>query len=178
MPISPQLLAVAGFSALALVAAGCSSSGGSSSGSKAGGSGQTISVQTVSGAKVLVDGSGRSLYFSDQEKAAHRVLCASSACEAIWTPVTVTAGQQPTSPADVTSGLTTVPRPGGGRQVAYDGAPLYTFSFDHSAGQLNGDNQRDSFDGTDFTWQAATFSGAIAPPPSSPSYGGSYGGGY
>ena len=174
MNVPTHWLAVAGFSALALVAAGCSSSGGSSG--SAGGSGMTVSVQTISGAKVLVDGSGRSLYFSDQEKAAHKVLCDSSACQAIWTPLTVMAGQQPSGPSGVTSELGTTRRPDGARQVTLNGAPVYTFEFDHSSGDLNGDGQKDSFDGTDFTWQAATVSGAVAPAPSSNSYGG--GGGY
>lgn len=175
MAVSRQWLAVTGFATLALVA-GCSSSGGSSSGAGAGG-GMTVSAKTISGATVLVDGSGRSLYFSDQEKAADKVLCASSACQAIWTPLTVPAGQQPTGPAAVMGELGTMHRPGGGRQVTLNGAPLYTFSFDHSAGQLNGDNQKDSFDGTNFTWQAAAVSGAVAPASSTnPTSGG--GGGY
>jgi predicted lipoprotein with Yx(FWY)xxD motif len=161
MNIPTHWLAIAGFSTLSLVAAGCSSSGGSSPGSAAG-SGTTVSVQTVSGAQVLVDGSGRSLYFSDQEKAAHKVLCESSECQAIWMPLTVPAGRQPTGPAGVTDALTTIARPGGGRQLAYNGAPVYTFRFDHSAGDLQGDGQHDSFDGTDFTWEAATVSGAVA----------------
>lgn len=176
MHVPTHWLAVAGFSTLALVAAGCSSSGGSS-GSNAGGSGQTVSVQTISGAKVLVDGSGRSLYFSDQEKMAHKVLCTSSTCHAIWMPLTVPAGQQPTGPADVASELSTTAGPGGSRQVTFDGAPVYTFRFDHSSGDLTGDGQKDSFDGTNFTWNAATVSGQVAPGPSSSNpYGG--GGGY
>jgi predicted lipoprotein with Yx(FWY)xxD motif len=175
MSRSHQWLAVTGLSTLALVVASCSSSGTTSSPAKAGGA-TTVAVQTVAGAKVLVDGSGRTLYFSDQESAAHKVLCASSACEAIWSPLTVPSGTQPSGPADVAAALTTVPRPGGGRQVALHGAPLYTFSFDHSAGDANGNGQQDSFDGTDFTWRTATVSGAAAAPPSSPSGGGGYGG--
>lgn len=176
MAISPQWLVLAGFSTLTLVA-GCASSGGTSSGAgaPAGGGGQTVSVQTVSGSKVLVDSSGRSLYFSDQEKAAHKVLCDSSACHAIWMPLTVPAGQQPSGPANVVSKLTIINGMGGARQVAFNGAPLYTFQFDHSSGQLNGDHQKDSFDGTNFTWQAAAVSGAVAPTPPATSSGGGYG---
>ena len=44
------------------------------------------------------------------------------------------------------------------------GRPLYTFSFDHAAGQVNGDGQQDSFDGTDFTWHLATPAGETAAP--------------
>jgi predicted lipoprotein with Yx(FWY)xxD motif len=188
MPIARHWLVASGFSTLALVAAGCSSSGGTSSGAAApgapaGGAGQTVSVQTISGSKVLVDGSGHSLYFSDQEKAAKKVLCSSSACHAIWSPLTIAAGQQPTGPTDVMAALSSVALPGGGRQVEYEGAPLYTFSFDHSAGQLNGNGQKDSFDGTNFSWEAAAVSGApVAAKTSSPnpygSGGGGYGGGY
>jgi predicted lipoprotein with Yx(FWY)xxD motif len=183
MHIPRHWLVVSTFSTFALVAAGCSSSGGSSAGggspAAAAGGGQTVSVQTVSGSKVLVDSSGHSLYFSDQEKAAHKVLCTSSACHAIWAPLTVAAGQQPTGPADVMDELGSVAVPGG-RQVTYEGAPLYTFSFDHSAGQLGGNGQHDSFDGTDFSWQAAAVSGTPAAPASSDPYGsgGGYGGGY
>lgn len=171
--ISSQLLAVAGFSAVVL-AAGCASSSGSSSGTNAGG-GQTVGVRTVSGSQVLVDSSGHSLYFSDQEKVAHKVLCRSSNCELIWRPVTVPAGQQPTGPGSIAGKLATTPRGGGDRQVTFNGEPLYTFRFDDSAGQLKGNGQHDSFDGTDFTWHAATVSSA-AGGSANPSSGGGYGG--
>jgi predicted lipoprotein with Yx(FWY)xxD motif len=109
---------------------------------------------------------------------AHKVLCGSSACQAIWTPLTVPAGQQPTGPGNVTSELGTARRSDGTHQVTLNGAPLYTFQFDHSSGDLNGDQQKDSFDGTDFTWDAATVSGAVAPAPSSSNPYSSGGGGY
>lgn len=69
-------------------------------------------------------------------------------------------------------------RPDGSSQVAFDGQPLYTFSFDRSAGQVNGDGEADSFDGVDFTWHAARPTGAApagsTSPTASPSSG--YGG--
>ena len=178
MITSRQWLAVTGLSTLTLLAA-CSSSASSPSGSGPSGSGTdgtTVAVRTVSGAQVLVDGSGRTLYFSEQERAAHKVLCASSGCTAVWVPLTVPAGNQPSGPADVTGELSTLSRSDGGRQVAFNGAPLYTFAFDHAAGQANGNGQHDSFDGVDFSWQAATVAGAPAPsmPPTSPGYGGGY----
>jgi predicted lipoprotein with Yx(FWY)xxD motif len=181
MAISSHWLAAVGLSTV-LIAAGCASSAGGSSpaSNPAGGGGQTVAVQTVSGTQVLVDSSGRSLYFSEQEKAAHKVLCNSSACQAIWTPLTVSAGQQPSGPASVAAKLGTMSRSGGVRQVTFNGAPLYTFEFDHSSGQLNGNGQKDSFDGTNFTWEAAAVSGTPAAPASSNPYGsgGGYGGGY
>jgi predicted lipoprotein with Yx(FWY)xxD motif len=87
-------------------------------------------------------------------------LCNSGACQAIWTPLTVSAGQTPTAPGKVASHLTTVKDANGSEQVAFNGRPLYTFSFDHSAGQANGNGQQDAFDGTKFTWHAATPAGA------------------
>jgi predicted lipoprotein with Yx(FWY)xxD motif len=115
---------------------------------------------------VLATADGRTLYESEQENGT--VLCKSSACTAIWVPLTVAAGQKPTAPGQVTGMLSTVMRPDGTAQVALDGKPLYTFSIDQGAGQLKGDGQRDSFDGTDFTWHLATATGGSAPAPSAP----------
>lgn len=148
-------LAAAGCGALLL--AGCSNGSG---GSNAGGT--TVAVRSTSSGRVLVTSAGRTLYQSDQEKAAGRVLCASSACEAIWTPLTVPVGQQPSAPSGVKDALSVVTRPDGKRQVEYRGAPLYTFSFDHTAGDINGNGTKDSFDGTDFTWHAATAAGSVS----------------
>ncbi len=54
------------------------------------------------------------------------------------------------------------------------GQTLYTFSFDHSAGQVNGDGQKDSFGGTYFTWHAATPTGTAASSGTSKGSGYSY----
>jgi predicted lipoprotein with Yx(FWY)xxD motif len=162
-----------------LILAGCSSTG-SSAGTQpsgtAGTSGTTLTVRDASGHKgVLTNADGRTLYDSDQEDGT--VLCKSSGCLAIWTPLTVSAGTIPTGPAQLTGKLTTMKRPDGKTQVALDGKPLYTFSFDPGAGQVNGDGQTDSFDGTNFTWHVATAPGAAsAPAPSAPASSGT--GGY
>jgi predicted lipoprotein with Yx(FWY)xxD motif len=170
-------LAAAAIGALAL--AGCSSSSKGSPAASApagGGSGNTtVAVRSVSGTgDVLVDAKGRTLYISDQEMTG-KILCSSDACTAIWTPLTVVAGKQPSGPTQVSSMLATVKRPDGSLQVAFNGAPLYTFSFDHAAGDVGGNGQKDSFGGTDFTWQIAIASG-VAPAPttsnaSTPNYG-------
>lgn len=69
--------------------------------------------------------------------------------------------------------LSTVSRPDGSTQVEFNGGPLYTFSFDHAAGDAKGENTKDSFAGTAFTWHSATTSGAVAPNSgqSNPGYG-------
>lgn len=166
------LLPIVGAGLLAI--AGCSSSGdsGPSPQPTAGGSALTVSVHSSDKGDVLSNPSGRTLYFNDQEHG--NVLCKSSACTAIWLPVTVSAGQTPTGPSEVSGALSTLKRPDGSSQVALDGKPLYTFSFDHSAGDTGGDGFPDTFDGTDFTWHAATANGSVASTapsaPSTPSY--------
>jgi predicted lipoprotein with Yx(FWY)xxD motif len=166
-----------------LALAGCGSNGGSSSSatSGSGSSGDTVTVRHDGGQTVLTTASGRTLYMSDQEHG--HVLCTSGDCEAIWNPLTVAAGGRLRAPSTVASELGTVKRPDGSRQVTLEGSPLYTFSFDHSAGQVNGDGQKDSFDGTNFSWHAATptggqSTGQAAGTPSSPYSSGGSSGGY
>ena len=179
-PVQGLLLA-AGIGALAL--AGCSSSSkGGSPAQPAGGQGAsnntTVSVRNISGSgDVLVDAKGRTLYLSDQEMSG-KVVCSTDDCTAIWTPLTVAAGQQPTGPSQVSPMLSTVIRSDGKTQVSFNGSPLYTFSFDHAAGDVGGNGQKDSFGGTNFTWHTATAKGAAPAPSTSSSDNGGYGGGY
>jgi len=153
-----------------LVLAGCGAAGNTAAASGPSASGTTVTVRDAGGMKVLATSSGQTLYASEQEKG--MVLCRSSACVAVWKPLTVPAGQEPTSSGGVAGHLSTLNRQDGSRQVSFGGRPLYTFSFDHSAGQVNGDGQKDSFGGTDFTWHAATPTGTAA------SSGASNGSGY
>jgi predicted lipoprotein with Yx(FWY)xxD motif len=153
-----------------LVLAGCGAAVHTAAASGPSASSKTVTVRQAGGMSVLATSSGQTLYASDQEKG--KVLCRSSACVAVWQPLTVSAQQQPTSSGVAAVHLSTIKRQDGARQVSFDGQPLYTFSFDHSPGQVNGDGQNDSFDGTDFTWHAATPTGA------SPTSGSSKGSGY
>jgi predicted lipoprotein with Yx(FWY)xxD motif len=162
-----------------LVIAGCSSgSGGGTSGGTAANNqpamGTTVATRSVSGTgDVVVDARGRSLYTSDQETAG-KLACVTSDCAAIWTPLTVSAGQTPTAPAQLSSKLSTVKRPDGTTQVALNGKPLYTFTFDHGAGDVHGDGEKDTFGGVNFTWHVATASGAAPATSPSPSSGNGY----
>jgi predicted lipoprotein with Yx(FWY)xxD motif len=146
--------------------AGCGSSSDSSdgSGTDAGSTATTVSIRDAGGGQVLATSAGHRLYVSDQEQ--DQVLCSSSDCEAVWIPLTLPSGEQPSAPGDLAGQLTTVPRPDGSSQVALAGQPLYTFSFDRAAGDVNGDGESDSFDGVDFTWHAATPTGEAPATPS------------
>ncbi|HET8589924.1 MAG TPA: hypothetical protein VFM01_09855 [Nakamurella sp.] len=171
----------------ALILAGCGATtsappaaapGSAASSGAAASSGDIVTVRDASGhSGVLATADGRTLYFSDQEDG--MVLCKSSACLAIWTPLTVDSGKAPTGTGKLAGKLSTMKRPDGSMQVAFDDKPLYTFSFDHGAGEVGGDGQQDSFDGTDFTWRVATVAGSAAPAstamPSTPAQSG-YGG--
>jgi predicted lipoprotein with Yx(FWY)xxD motif len=165
-----------------LALAGCGSNGGSSSSAATSGgqgTGAVVTVSDASGHDVLVNSAGRALYVSDEEK--NRILCTSGACGAIWSPLTVPNKSDITTSGPLAKEIGTTARPDGSMQVTFEGRPLYTFSFDHAAGQVNGDGQQDSFDGTNFTWHAATPSGSAAADkaPSAPSSSSSpYGGGY
>jgi predicted lipoprotein with Yx(FWY)xxD motif len=155
-----RLLPVLSAGALVLTACGGSSAGNSAAADRT----TTVELHASKAGTVLTADNGHTLYVSDQEN--HRVLCASSACTAVWRPLTVPAGTNPSAPPQLSSHVSTVTRPDGRPQVALDGKPLYTFAFDHSAGDVGGNGQRDSFDGTSFTWHTATVSSASQPAPS------------
>jgi predicted lipoprotein with Yx(FWY)xxD motif len=151
--------------ALALAACG---SGGSGS-SPAGGSAATVTAHSVSGiGTVLADSTGRTLYFADQESGS-TIQCTGE-CARVWIPLAVSAGTTPTAGTGVDGTLATLTRPDGLVQVTYNGKPLYTFSFDSSAGDTSGNGVSDAFGGMSFVWHAATASGAASSPsaPSSP----------
>lgn len=162
---------------LALAGCGSKDDSGSTVANDTGqGTGTVVAVSDASGRSVLVDSDGKALYMSDEEKSG-KVLCTSGACGAIWTPLTVASKNSLTAPPPLAHQLGTVARPDGSTQVTLGGRPLYTFSFDHSPGQVNGDGTQDSFDGTDFTWHAAKAAGAGSAPSAAPTTS-SDGGGY
>lgn len=146
--------------ALAIMLAACGSNGdsggsggGSATAAPSGGGNQAVSVANVGGAgRVLVDSQGRTLYASDQENAAGKVLCTGS-CTSIWKPLTVSGGT-PKGGA-VAARLGVMKRPDGSRQVTYNGKLLYTFT-QEGPGEVTGNGVKDSFDGQHFTWHVVT----------------------
>ena len=141
--------------ALALAVAGCG--GGGSSETSAAGAAQTVSAKQLAGlGAVLVDDHGHALYASDQE-AAGMIRCTGS-CTTFWDPLTAGASA-PTGGSDVTGKLATIRRADGARQVTYKGMPLYRFTQDPGPGQVTGNDFKDAFGGTSFTWHAVTTAG-------------------
>jgi predicted lipoprotein with Yx(FWY)xxD motif len=138
------------------------------------GSGAPVSLSEIDGTEVLVDPQGSALYTSEQE-AGGEVVCV-EACLAIWEPVA--AADTGSIDSDLAAQIGTLKRPDGGSQLTYDGAPLYRFT-EEGAGELTGDGLVDSFDGTEFTWQAASTgegsSDSDESTESAPSGGGAYG---
>ncbi len=93
---------------------------------------------TTLGGTILVNSRGRSLYSLSVERNG-RFICKTSSCLSLWTPLTVRKGTKPTGVAR----LGTVKRPDGKIQVAYRGAPLYTFSQDRKRGDVKGNGFKD-----------------------------------
>ncbi|MBO0815617.1 MAG: hypothetical protein J2P30_10830 [Actinobacteria bacterium] len=156
---------VAAAAAAAGLLAACGSTGTSSSqGTGAGGQQGTASGMTVSEHKlpgvgmVLTDSSGKTLYSSVQE-ASGAIKCTGS-CLSFWFPVTVAKGAKLQAASGVSGTLGRISRPDGKSQLTYNGKPLYTFKLDSGPGQAHGNNFKDSFGGTSFTWQAVTASGS------------------
>ncbi|HWD06792.1 MAG TPA: hypothetical protein VG674_30560 [Amycolatopsis sp.] len=157
----PLTLALAGAGALV---AGCASGG------SYGDAGSPVASPTaVAGAhavsvngRFLVDSSGRTVYFSDQE-ATGAVQC-TGPCLGFWFPVTITDATAPNVPG--VAGLGVTKRADNGQnQLTLDKKPLYTFRLDKGPGDRTGDNFTDDFGSSHFTWHAAAIGGQPAPAP-------------
>jgi predicted lipoprotein with Yx(FWY)xxD motif len=142
---------------------GSGSGSAATMGTKAG----VVSVSNVDNTKVLTDSQGRSLYSADVEKGG-RIMC-TSGCLSFWKPVDASSSQAKTAAADLSLDLGVVKRPGGARQLTFDGKPLYSFT-QEGPGQLTGNGFVDDFHGTQFTWTAAATggNGASSEPATSP----------
>jgi predicted lipoprotein with Yx(FWY)xxD motif len=151
------------FAAATLLAACGGGSSDSGSGSSDGGGGQAtsqgggnavVSVKNQSGVGMtLVNSSGQTLYFSDQEKSG-KISCTGS-CLGFWFPLT-TSSTTVKTPSGVSGQLGTIKRSDNGKlQVTYNGAPLYTFKLDTATGDAKGNDFSDQFGSAHFTWHAA-----------------------
>jgi predicted lipoprotein with Yx(FWY)xxD motif len=127
MRARPLLIAL--LAALAVLATVAASSGAAAS--KA----ATVSVRTTKLGRVLVDAQGRTLYLFMKDKRG-RSACA-GACANGWPPLLTTGTPKAGAGAESKLLGTTVRK--SGRQVTYDGHPLYTYAGDSKAGQTNGE---------------------------------------
>jgi predicted lipoprotein with Yx(FWY)xxD motif len=85
--------------------------------------------------KVLVDGSGRTLYLFEKDST-DKSTC-TAACASAWPPLRVST-KPVAGPGLQAAKLDTTPRSDGKPQVVYNGHPLYLYTGDTKAGQANG----------------------------------------
>jgi len=165
-----RFLAAGLIAAAALLAAACgSSSSGSgnagSTGTPGGASGSALKTATISGATVLTNAQGSTLYWFGPDTAS-KSNCTGS-CAQIWPPEKGPA----TAAAGVSGTLGTITRSDGTVQATYDGHPLYTYTADSAPGQANGNG----VNANGGVWHEVTVSGAPAPATTPTSGGGGYG---
>jgi predicted lipoprotein with Yx(FWY)xxD motif len=87
--------------------------------------------------QILVNAGGRTLYHDSAERRGV-VRCVGS-CAVTWPPLVISARAKPLGGSGVIASLLgTVRRPDGRLQVTYRGLPLYLYSGDTRAGQVNG----------------------------------------
>jgi predicted lipoprotein with Yx(FWY)xxD motif len=167
-----SLLALA--AAAILILSACGGSSDSSTGASApdnSSAAQTVSVAKVDGVgNVLVDAQNMALYAADQEVSG-KVVC-TDACTTIWQPLT--AARKPSGAGDLSGKLGIVKRPGGTRQVTFQGRLLYRFQEDPGPDMVTGNGFADSFAGRDFTWHVATPTGISSSSDNSTSSNGGY----
>lgn len=84
---------------------------------------------------ILADGQGLTLYHFAEDTTPGQSAC-SGACATTWPPLTTPGA--PTLAAGVPGVLGTITRPGGAKQVTYDGMPLYRFAQDAAPGDAYG----------------------------------------
>src|SRR5215469_17140517 len=136
-------LAPAGLAAAALVVAACGSSSGSGgsgnspaaapgTSAAAAANGTTLEAKQVSGAKLLTNAKGFSLYWFVPDTAT-KSNCNSS-CAKYWPPVPGPA----TAMSGVKGTLTVITRSNGSKQAVWNGHPLYTYVGDTKPGEAKG----------------------------------------
>jgi len=168
-------LAPAGLAAALMIAACGSSTSSSSSGSasaaapasSAAAGSSALKSTTISGATVLTNGKGFTLYWFAPDTST--TSNCNGSCATYWPPVKGPA----TAGAGVTGKLATITRSDGSVQATYNGHPLYTYVGDKAPGQATGNG----LNVNGGVWHEVTVSGAAAAPAASGS-GSAGGGGY
>jgi predicted lipoprotein with Yx(FWY)xxD motif len=130
----------------------------------------TLKTEHTSLGTVLANGHGFTVYWFAADHGT-KSAC-TSACAAVWPPVTGT--PQAAAGVSLPGKLGTITRAGGAAQATYNGHPLYTFKLDTAPGQVKGNG----VNGFGARWYAITISGAGASTAPSTGSSGGYGGGY
>ncbi|MEO7981175.1 MAG: hypothetical protein ABI807_09830 [Sporichthyaceae bacterium] len=97
--------------------------------------GGAVHVARTTAGRVLVDGSGRTLYAFAADTKGHST-CTGS-CAQYWPPEAAGA-MAGTHPAGVIATLGSITRPDGSAQLTVDGFPAYTYAADTQPGQATG----------------------------------------
>jgi predicted lipoprotein with Yx(FWY)xxD motif len=130
--------------AVALLVGACGSSAGTqapagASGTPGSGSATTVTVKSIGGANILVDGSsGMTLYVFATDVANSGKSACNSGCAPTWPPMTVTSGTTPSAGSGASGALATITRDDGTIQVTYNGLPLHHYSGDRAPGDTTG----------------------------------------
>ena len=128
-------LAVVAALSVAACGGGGAATPGSAAASASGGRTATVSARNSVLGTILVDAQGRTLYLF---KADSRSMSAcGGACAAAWPPLVAHGSRIVGGGAD-SSLVSTIPRPGGARQLTYNGHPLYLYAGDQKPGDVNG----------------------------------------
>jgi predicted lipoprotein with Yx(FWY)xxD motif len=99
------------------------------------GAAATVGVANSSLGSILVDATGRTLYLFKADVG--MTSACTGACASAWPPLP--AKGTPTAGTGLTaSKLATITRPGGSRQVTYNGHPVYLYVGDKKPGDVNG----------------------------------------
>ena len=137
-----SLVATAALFSLAGLAGCGSDSNGGGGGGAAGtpaksstGGPATIGVEKSGLGQIVDDGKGRTVYLFKKDKGTHS--SCSGACASTWPPVRVNGKPVPGTGVNA-SQIGTTKRSDGGRQVTYNGHPLYTYTGDQKPGDTNG----------------------------------------
>jgi predicted lipoprotein with Yx(FWY)xxD motif len=164
VPAAGALLVLA-----ALAVAGCGGGGSSNASSAppttASGAAATVGVSNEGLGNILVNSKGRTLYLFTRDSGTMSEC--SGACAVNWPPLK--ASGKPTIGSGANASLvSTTSRSRGGKQVTYNGHPLYLFKGDKSSGDTNG-QALNAFGGN---WYALTPAGDQVSGTSSGSGGG------
>jgi predicted lipoprotein with Yx(FWY)xxD motif/plastocyanin len=143
-----QTLAVGGTLAALLLAAGCTAAASPSpaptaqptsaaTAASSPAAGATVKVAQHPGLGAYLTGpDGRALYLFTKD--ARDSSTCTGQCAGNWPALTVSGSAAPTGDAGVSGTLATIARSDGGRQVTYNGVPLYFFAQDAGPGDTKG----------------------------------------